>query len=639
MKNSKIVPSKTSNLLVYSFVLFVGLFYLYYPQLQNYSATPKWVYLAVFGLVVSIFRFKERMNWSLGMWLWLAFVLQYLVGCFASYNLWDSIIRSVPLILAPLVILLLMREENDWSVFFTKIAIAATILISPILLLTIAEIIGLAINGEYTHLSTYDFRYTFGNRNQYAELIALLVPLLATAIYFAEIRWKKVLFGAGIVLLYLTGTLLLNRAVLLVIYGVYPVGLLIFSLQRLKNPLRKYGFLSLAGAVLVGLILVASPMRKQIPVVKNLLETGYGSGSERVHIWQNSVDLWKEKPVFGSGSGDWKIEILRTPLKETQASESTVFYQRAHNDFIQIAVENGLVGWLLFVLFFVVGIVLLWKSEISIAVKILLVSGIVGYLLISNFSFPIEKVELLILLFLFLAPGLKPISNPKGQKAIQFGVLGVMIVLLLLSVNWLQMEKVYFLFKFENDTIALEEINKNQYTIDPTCTPLFWHEGNEDYNKADYEKALETYLVANKYNPYHVHILNNIGSCYYALNDKPKAEEYFKKALKINPNFLETQMNYSSFLFNSGDINGALDQILSIPPHNEPENYRMYVVAIAKAKYQSMIELYDEPEFENYLNATVNNDDFLYEISKKARISGRSYEMELREEMKGEKAE
>jgi O-antigen ligase len=336
---------------------------------------------------------KERIPWSNAWSIWFLFVAFYLLLCFWSFNFWDSLVRVIPWVIAPLAVILLRREEEELSVFYSKIATIVSFFILPFLLLTLLEIIGLYFSEEYNHLATYQFRYTFGNRNQFCETIALLVPLLFVGVQFSQIKWKKFLYYSVIVFIYLTALVLRNRAVILVLFGVYPVFLALLYLQKLNVRKRKLANIALIIFVFLGTVIVISPLRKDIPVLKNLLETGYGSGNERIQIWKNSLDLWKEKPAFGQGSGDWKIEILKTPLELTKANESTVFYQRAHNDFIQVLVENGVLGLLLFIAFFVVGLMLLFRSEIEIRTKIALAAGVIGYIFISNFSFPIIVVR------------------------------------------------------------------------------------------------------------------------------------------------------------------------------------------------------------------------------------------------------
>jgi tetratricopeptide (TPR) repeat protein len=184
--------------------------------------------------------------------------------------------------------------------------------------------------------------------------------------------------------------------------------------------------------------------------------------------------------------------------------------------------------------------------------------------------------------------------------------------------------------KKANDVNAFAEIDKDYYSIDPTSTPLYWHEGNSFYNSGAYDQALVFYQKGLLHNPYHVHVLNNIGSSYYALGDLKNAVKYFDEALRYNPNFVETLMNYSSLLFNTGEIDAAILKVLSVPASREPANYKMFLLAIAKAKYQLMIEKHSEPNFKKFLQQTIDDDAFLFEISRNCRLSNRSYEMELR---------
>jgi O-antigen ligase len=631
MKPQKTIETKSTSLGIFLWVLFSSLFYLYFPYIQNYSATPKWIFVSLICLGMLFFGKKTKIPWSVGISTWLLFVLLYLIQSYWSYNFWDAVVRTIPLLLAPMAVILLFRESQSVKEFYSKMALVLSVLITPILIITLVEILGLISADEYSHLATYQFRYAFGNRNQYAELLVLLVPLISTGIYYTQEKAKKIFLLTVIVLIYLTVTLLLNRASILVLFGIYPLFFLLFYLQKVKIKSRKLAYGGIFVSIFIGILVLASPLRKQIPIVRNLLETRYGSGNERVQIWSNSIDLWKQAPVFGKGSGDWKIEILNTPLGFTKAEDSTVFYQRAHNDFIQIAVENGLVGLILFLAFFIIAVFALFKSNVEKETKILLSAGIGGYLLLSNFSFPIEKIELLILLFLFFAPGFqRQLSDLKNSNSAKFSLALPIFASLVLSFSWLDNERKYFEYKSLGDELVLSEMNKDFYTIDPTTTPIYWEEGNIFYNKQQFEKALISYDKALKHNPNHAHVLNNLGSCHYALGEMKEAEAYFKRALTINPNFIESLMNYSSFLFNQGDIDGALNHILLIPNHKEPQNYPMFIQTIAKAKYNWMLEIHDEPLFVEFLKKTYDDDEFLYEISKKARISGECYEIELR---------
>lgn len=631
MTAKKIIEElKSSNLLVFSVLLFGGLFFVEFESIQNYSTTPKWIYLGCLGVVMALIGRKQQIPWSLGIKIWSAFVALYLVQCFGSYNFWDSLVRAIPLVIAPLLVLLLRREETDNSPFYSKISMVVATLVLPFLLITLWGITELYLDSKYSHSATYTFRFMFGHRNQYSQVITLIVPLLSVGILLTQSKTQKIFMAVVIGLIYITALLLLSRTVLIVLLGVYPVALVVYLLRNARSEVKKYAYIFMIASALASIVIVASPVRKSIPILNEMFETSYGSGNERVRIWSNSIEMWKESPILGKGSGDWKIEILKTPLEFTQAEEGTIFYQRAHNDFIQIAVENGLVGLILFLAFLIIGAVHLLKSDIDRSSKTFLFAGLVGFVLIANFSFPMERVEILILLFLFILPGLSKERSQESFRLEKVGMTLAFTAVVLLAFTWLQSELLYFKYKNDNDPLAFEKIDKSFYTIDPMSTPLEWQEANMYYGRQDYGTALTHYEKAFKYNPYHLHLINNLGSCNYALGNAGMAEKYYKQALALNPSFVETLMNYSSLQFNKGNISGALAQILAVPVDKEPDNYSLFIQAIAKETYQRLLEKYDEAEFKNFLIRTYDNDQFLYEISVRCRKSGASYEAELR---------
>ncbi|GEM_PF-1686376 len=631
MNTKKTAGEAKNHMHLFGVLLLLGLFFLYYPYIQNYSTTPKWIFLGIFGLGLAFFGSKKRLSWSLGLTLWALFVIQYLIQCNWSYNFWDSLIRSTPLILAPIIALLLKKQSRDIRELWSVIGTIAMFLILPLLLYTLLQILGLYLGGEYTHQSTYDFRFTFGHRNQFVQLLALLIPVLVMARMYAQHRWKKHLFVTTIVLIYITAVLLMNRTVFIVLFGIYPLGaIVLFAVKQSKRFRRNLYLIGLVGFIAGGAI-IFSPIGKKLPVVNDLLATSYGSGNERVRIWKNSVDLWKEDFFIGKGSGDWKIEILRTDLIHTKADQGQVFYQRAHNDFLQVAVENGLLGVVLLLAFFVVISIQLLRSDAERNIKVVSLFGILGFVVIANFSFPLEKVELLLLLFLFSSPGFREHSGEEKYRKLELsGVFALVSLVTIMASIWFKNERLYFDYKSGIDRDAFAQIDKTFYTIDPTSTPLYWNVGNESYEQGNFNDALPNYEKALQYNPYHVHALNNLGSCFYSLGEIDYAEEQYEKVLEINPRFVETLMNYASLHFNRNDIDGALNTILKVPIDQEPENYRLFITTIAQDKFKWLIELYDEPGFENFMIENYNNPELMYQISVNSRNSWASYEDEMR---------
>ena len=633
-KNSD-VNLKTISPKIILVLLFSTLIYLYYPFIQNYSNTPKWIAIGTFMVVLAMFSWKKKIPWSIGMSIWFLFVLNYLIQCYWSYNFWDSVVRATPFILSPLAVITVVRYNTNLKSFYGTIAKVVSFSILPIILYTLISIGLTQLYGDYNHQTSYNYRFTFGHRNQYSQFITLLIPLIFAGVIYAKSRSLKAFYFTLIILIYITAVLLMSRAVFIILFGIYPLGIILYSLKKASKKLRLASFGLLGMLILGGIVIIMSPshIRNKIPVIGELITTSHGSGNERIRIWTNSIELWKEKVVLGHGSGNWKIEILQTPLIHTKAENSIIFFQRAHNEFIHFGVENGALGVILLITFFIVGIVQMFKSNIHPNVKGAFLFGALAFIFIANFSFPLEKVELLIPLFLFLLPGLfntsKAISRTQ-QVVLKTGALITTVGIIIVASIKIRNERLYFDYKMFKNPLDLMKINETFYTIDAVSTPIAWKKANILYGTQNYAQALEKYNHAILHNPNHVHVINNLGSCYYALGKYELAKEQYKKALSINPSYVETLMNYSALNLNMGNVDEALNTILKIRMEIEPKNYRLYIIAIGKEKFNSLIEIHTEPNFENYLLRNKNNEDLLYEISVSARLSGACYEDELR---------
>ena len=108
----------------------------------------------------------------------------------------------------------------------------------------------------------------------------------------------------------------------------------------------------------------------------------------------------------------------------------------------------------------------------------------------------------------------------------------------------------------------LKKIDLDIYSITPDVLPTYSFIATDYTLRKEYENAIKFYEKALLHNPYHVHVLNGIGSSYYALGKIEKAKEFYQKALEVNPKFSETLLNHTALMFNDGDIDGALDELL-----------------------------------------------------------------------------
>lgn len=77
--------------------------------------------------------------------------------------------------------------------------------------------------------------------------------------------------------------------------------------------------------------------------VHSITSTTYQSNTERVLIWQSAYKMFQDHPVLGVGLGQYKDNYQKKYISP-KAKERTLGH--AHNNFMQMLAENGMVGFI-----------------------------------------------------------------------------------------------------------------------------------------------------------------------------------------------------------------------------------------------------------------------------------------------------
>ena len=83
----------------------------------------------------------------------------------------------------------------------------------------------------------------------------------------------------------------------------------------------------------------------------------------RIQLWINSIEMFKDNPLFGVGTGQWYLSYFDYANKKVIDSLWT-YQQRAdhpHNEYVKILTELGLVGFLIFLTFFFIVFIQIYK--------------------------------------------------------------------------------------------------------------------------------------------------------------------------------------------------------------------------------------------------------------------------------------
>ena len=361
----------------------------------------------------------------------------------------------------------------------------------------------------------------------------------------------------------------------------------IFDFKRSLNANR----LALIGLILIVTFLISVPLSKkndaefsQIERVASIVNLNHESVRERFTLWQKTLFMIKDNPILGVGIGNWKIALPNYGTSGMRSETGLVHFQRPHNDFLWVLSETGIIGLISYLSIFIIVFIYIFKilllstNEDDKIFSVLILFGIVGYLTISFFSYPKERIVPIILLTLMIARVLStyhirifPIRKELNYFAPKWLLIPTLILLsfsILIGYSRLNGEihtkLAITALGAGNWETVVSEIGYAKswvYNIDPMSTPISWYEGVANFSSNNINEALNNFKEAFDIHPYHIHVLNNLGTCYEVLGDHKRAVDYYKEALRISPVFEETILNLGAVYYNMGKYNEAYDTL------------------------------------------------------------------------------
>ncbi len=263
--------------------------------------------------------------------------------------------------------------------------------------------------------------------------------------------------------------------------------------------------------------------------------------------------------------------------------------QRPHNDFFWVCSETGVLGLFGYLLFW--GVIIFYSLRIirhavdnqKKLFTILMLFGVIGFAVISCFSFPKERIFHNIF-FMIIAAGPVTIYHQPFliQKAVNHSkIFSLNITILMILVFGLvcgytrfdaeaHTKKAIAAYRAKDWKGAITEIdnaNWRYYNLDPTSTPLLWYRGMANFSLGKIKEARGDFLKAHADHPYHIHVLNNLGTCYAKLQDFDTAVDYYNQALFISPRFEQAILNLGAVYFQMAKYRLAREALLRCIKH------------------------------------------------------------------------
>lgn len=370
-----------------------------------------------------------------------------------------------------------------WSAAFFTFMVGLNLKLSDKVLRQLAWTIvlgggGVAIVGIVQYLTDFNLPAsaakpgsTFGNKNMAAQIIVLSLPLCFYLFAINETRkWRVWLLAICLSCLTIFLFYAQSRAAWLSVgCEILFLSSLMFWLRKkvLKKGLwQRKKTLALLFFLMIIVTFVNFNQHGVEPFWKSVLakvENTYNqatgvSRNERFDIWQTGIEMVKDRPIIGSGLGSYYHKFETQRYKPNQLNG----IQRLHNDLIELAVELGALGVLLF-LMSVLGLVcsvLVILRQVSgerLYFMMSIVTALVGIVINMQFSFPFQTAVPMVLCALYAALIVQQKEILSVPNALSFQLTPIykhtllsLTLAILLFVTVVNFQWIHFLEQFNN---------------------------------------------------------------------------------------------------------------------------------------------------------------------------------------------
>lgn len=242
---------------------------------------------------------------------------------------------------------------------------------------------------------------TFENPNVFGEYLLLVIPVIV-GLLFTEKGWKKKIF--------LLGILGINSIALILTFSRGCWLGILFSVAILAIVIdRRFILLGIALLLMAPFILPESIINR-FTSIGNMEDT---STSYRVSIWMGTIAMLKDYWFSGIGLG---ITSFNKVYPIYAYSGTTA--QHSHNLYLQLVVENGIMGLIMFIgimyYFYKETIISICKKKNIVLVGI--ISGMVGFLVQSMTDHTWYNYRVVLIFWMVLAFGVSLAKMNQEEK-------------------------------------------------------------------------------------------------------------------------------------------------------------------------------------------------------------------------------
>ena len=441
-----------------------------------------------------------------------------------------------------------------------------------------------------------------GNKNITAASIAFKIPfaiylfLNSKKVFFKIISFLILTSGVFAISLIEARAAILSTIIVLLLLILFYIYKLIYEKIGINKILIKISLI--ISPYLIAFLLnifatnLATNKGRKIAITDTIGKISFTeeSSNGRFNYWGDAWEYIKENPILASGLGNWKIESIEKGKEHI--SGYTVPYH-AHNDFIHVFAETGVLGGFSYLgLFIIITFYLIKifkkqhedKSEFTLQ-KFILILPLIVYGVDALLNFPVARPlmqsSLAIYLGLILATYL---NNKKINKKniietrsirIASGLIFILLIpgILIHIISYKSLtQQGRLLYEFNNASYTytraeLDQISHDFPNLTETAMPIkamkaryYWLAGN----KVEAHKMVELGALDNP----KIHFADNLKAQFFIEENKIDSSYYYaKKAFDGLPNNMphyDIYMRNLAYKRDAPAINEAFDRVRKI---------------------------------------------------------------------------
>ena len=374
------------------------------PNLESIDRIGnQWLYLSMINLVGTViiyfkhdahFNFFQLKKNYILKWYFLFFITG-IISLLSSSNLSESIITLNQYFNSLFALYLMIYFLNDISHPEKFIVRMLSFLFLAEIYFSFSPIINDISSGTLKFRSM-SYSGLAANINITSFSLVFKIPILLYLIVNTKKLYQKFSLSFLLLISLYTIYILGSRGALiglLISFGAYIIYLMIYA-KNLKDNLKSLYFVFTPVLISIIFNLISSSSDNSTSVIDRAstisISTNDGSVNQRLRYYKQGLDQFLESPFLGVGIGNWKLKSISYDKNDIYGY--TVPYH-AHNDFIQILVEQGILAFIFYVFVFISFVYILYKEKLIIKndLYIFILASFLVFFLDSNLNFPIAR--------------------------------------------------------------------------------------------------------------------------------------------------------------------------------------------------------------------------------------------------------